>query len=297
VTVTFAPSAATSYSGTITVISDKTSGTNTRSCSGTGTIDSTRIIRLSGELAFGDVEVSQTATRTLTIHNDGNSTLNVSNITCPDGFSDDFWQPPSGYYSVAAGGSKDVTVTFAPIAATSYSGTITVISDKTSGTNTRSCSGTGTPKEDKPKAMPWLMLLLSESGTRYVDNGDGTVTDSATGLMWTKNAYHGPMNWYDAMTYCDSVTVGGYSNWRLPSVAQDGGAAELDTLFRANGDPNGEWEGHEGTPFTNVQEYPPYWTDKSYDENRAWTVDMYDGRVYESWKASSNPVWPVRGGP
>ena len=137
VTVTFAPTSAASYGGTITVNSDKTSGTNTISTSGNGISVPTRIIGLSGNLAFGDVQVGQTATRTLTISNSGNSTLAVSSISYPSGFS--------GAYSgnISAGGSANVTVTFAPISATSYSGTITVNSDKTSGTNTINASGNG----------------------------------------------------------------------------------------------------------------------------------------------------------
>lgn len=117
--------------------------------------------------------------------------------------------------------------------------------------------------------------------------------------MWTKTAHHGPMSWYDAKTYCVSLEVGGYSDWRLPAVgSQDSGTADLDTLFfRSNGDPDGKWKGHEGTPFIKVQEYPSYWSDKSYDVNRAWSVDMYDGRVYYTFKSFSSPVWPVRGGP
>lgn len=137
VTVTFAPTAATSYGGTITVNSDKTSGTNTRSCSGVGTVSSTRVMSLSGDLSFGNVTVASSATRTLTISNTGNSTLNVSGISYPSRFSSNW----SG--SIPAGSSRSVTVTFAPTAATSYGGTITVSSDKTGGTNTRSCSGTG----------------------------------------------------------------------------------------------------------------------------------------------------------
>ena len=137
VTVTFSPGAAQSYSGTITVNSDKTSGTPTISCSGTGVATPTRIIRLTGDLAFGNVAVGSSATRTLTIYNDGNSALTVSSISYPSGFSGNW----SG--TIAAGGSRDVTVTFAPSAVQGYSGNLTVNSDKTSGTSTRSVSGTG----------------------------------------------------------------------------------------------------------------------------------------------------------
>ncbi|MBU4349918.1 Ig domain-containing protein, partial [bacterium] len=47
----------------------------------------TRIIRLEGDLSFGSVNVGSTSQRTLTIYNDGNSTLTVSSISYPTGFS------------------------------------------------------------------------------------------------------------------------------------------------------------------------------------------------------------------
>ncbi len=134
VTVTFAPTAQGNYGGPITVNSDATSGTGVALSWGVG-ID--RAIRLSGDMAFGSVDVNTTAIRTLTIHNDGNRALTVSGISYPAGFSGSF----SG--SIAAGGSQAVTVTFAPMIAQNYSGTITVASDKTTGNNSIACSGIG----------------------------------------------------------------------------------------------------------------------------------------------------------
>lgn len=98
---------------------------------------STRIISVSGNLAFGSVTVGSTPQSTLTIYNTGNSTLTVSGISYPSGFSG-AW---SG--TIAAGGSHGVTVTFSPTAVTSYGGTVTVNSDATSGGNTIAASGTG----------------------------------------------------------------------------------------------------------------------------------------------------------
>ena len=98
----------------------------------------TRIIALSGSLAFGNVSVGTTATQTLTIGNTGNSALTVSAIAYPAGFSGN-WS--SG--TVAAGGSQAVTVTFAPPAAASYGGTVTVTANQTSGTSTIAASGAG----------------------------------------------------------------------------------------------------------------------------------------------------------
>ncbi|MCX6924193.1 MAG: cadherin domain-containing protein [Verrucomicrobia bacterium] len=98
---------------------------------------STRIISLSGDLAFGNVAVGSSSNRTFTIWNTGNSTLTVSNITYPSGFSGN-WS-----WTVPAGGSTNVPVTFLPVFAMSYNGSLEVISDATSGTNTMAVSGTG----------------------------------------------------------------------------------------------------------------------------------------------------------
>ena len=153
VTVTFSPTEVKYYSGTLTVNSDKTGGTNTKSITGNGVQDDTRIISLSGDTTFGDVYVGTTATRTLTIDNDGNSTLTVSSITYPTGFSGSW----SG--TISAGSSRNVTVTFTPTLEKYYSGTLTVNSDKTSGTNTKGISGTG-----KAIDPPTTSITIPSSG-------------------------------------------------------------------------------------------------------------------------------------
>ncbi|PTN35133.1 choice-of-anchor D domain-containing protein [Desulfonatronum sp. SC1] len=101
-------------------------------------MNATRVSRLSSALTFGNLAVGQSATRTFTIYNDGNATLSVSSITYPKGFTGD-WNGGT----IAAGSSRTVSVTFSPTAAQSYSGTITLYSNKTSGTSSLSCSGTG----------------------------------------------------------------------------------------------------------------------------------------------------------
>src|SRR6185295_4922230 len=63
VVVTFAPTDTIAYGGTVTVECDATAGTNTVSVSGTGIPSgtATRIISLSGDLDFGDLEVGSNA--------------------------------------------------------------------------------------------------------------------------------------------------------------------------------------------------------------------------------------------
>jgi hypothetical protein len=51
----------------------------------------------------------------------------------------------------------------------------------------------------------------------YTDNGDQTVTDNVTGLMWQKAVPTGTYMWTQAVAYCQTVTLGAHSDWRLPS--------------------------------------------------------------------------------
>ncbi len=45
-----------------------------------------------------------------------------------------------------------------------------------------------------------------------------TWTDPATGLMWARQDNGGDVNWYQARDYCRSLTLAGYSDWRLPTI-------------------------------------------------------------------------------
>jgi len=80
----------------------------------------------------------------------------------------------------------------------------------------------------------------------YTDNGDGTITDLNTGLMWTKSPdwnRDGVINYEDKMTYEEALAFVerlnkenylGYNNWRLPSIK------ELYSLIQFSGvDPSG----------------------------------------------------------
>lgn len=54
----------------------------------------------------------------------------------------------------------------------------------------------------------------------FEDNGDGTVTDHATGLMWQQADSGSGMDWEAALTYAENLTEGGYGDWRLPNVKE-----------------------------------------------------------------------------
>ena len=54
----------------------------------------------------------------------------------------------------------------------------------------------------------------------YTDNGDMTVTDDVTGLMWQKAAAPGTYAQAMAVAYCPTLTVGGHRDWRLPTIIE-----------------------------------------------------------------------------
>ncbi|WP_372756230.1 DUF1566 domain-containing protein, partial [Labilibaculum sp.] len=54
----------------------------------------------------------------------------------------------------------------------------------------------------------------------YTDNGDGTISDASTGLMWTQDDSGAGMIWKDALDYAEFSTEAGYTDWRLPNIKE-----------------------------------------------------------------------------
>lgn len=69
----------------------------------------------------------------------------------------------------------------------------------------------------------YVRLAQNNMTHNYVNNGDGTITDTDTSLMWTQLP-SAAMAWESALTYAEGLTTGGYSDWRLPNIK------ELQTL-------------------------------------------------------------------
>ncbi|MBU2712436.1 Lcl C-terminal domain-containing protein [Zooshikella harenae] len=67
----------------------------------------------------------------------------------------------------------------------------------------------------------------------YTDNGDGTITDNVTGLMWQKNMGE-KIIFSDAFKYAKKLKLGGYSDWRVPTIK------ELYSLIQFTGSVRGQ---------------------------------------------------------
>ncbi len=51
----------------------------------------------------------------------------------------------------------------------------------------------------------------------FIVNGNGTVTDTVTGLLWQRSD-GGEMTIENAVLYCDSLSLAGHTDWRLPNA-------------------------------------------------------------------------------
>ena len=133
---------------------------------------------------------------------------------------------------------------------------------------------------------------------RFTDNGDGTVTDNLTGLIWLQNAdCFNRRNWSQAFTAANTLNSGecglndgsGEGAWRLPNVKELQSLIDFGALNLAL--PSGHL-------FFGVQS-SDYWssTTIAYSTSRAWYVNMRHGTVDDGDKANGTYfVWPVRGG-
>ncbi|MBF0476800.1 MAG: DUF1566 domain-containing protein [Deltaproteobacteria bacterium] len=157
------------------------------------------------------------------------------------------------------------------------------------------------PKEPDPvpaRADSTQPEEIFETSPRFTDNGNGTVTDLKTGLIWLKKAdCFGRLKWGDAITACQNLSDGQCGlkdgskagDWRLPTID------ELKSLVH---DDDGHFS-RPGDPFVGVQS-DHYWssTTNAHNTSVAWIVFMIGDHSHASSlnKTYYGYVWAVRGG-
>ena len=103
------------------------------------------------------------------------------------------------------------------------------------------------------------VALVEEEVPAFVDNGDGTITDTRANLMWKKDdsfkEFGYGINWFEAQDYCEILNekkFAGYDDWRLPSgeeaksafsftqsnTDKDGAETHISDLFEPGGGHN-----------------------------------------------------------
>jgi hypothetical protein len=148
--------------------------------------------------------------------------------------------------------------------------------------------------------------MPASSNNRYTDNGDGTVTDNKTGLIWLKNAICiGEMDWYSAQERIANLAHGECGlddgswpgTWRLATKTE--WQEMLNMKYRwpalSNAAATGKWK--EGDAFVGVRS-SGYWsaTTLAFANSYAWYVNLFHGNMQNASKNITRHVWPVRDG-
>jgi hypothetical protein len=114
---------------------------------------------------------------------------------------------------------------------------------------------------------------------RFVDNGDGTITDRVTNLMWQKDGYYWDSCGIQvAIDNCEALSLGGFTDWRLPNIKELMSIVNYGKNSPAIDQP----------PFTNTQ-WGHYWSSTYY-----LVVDFNDGLLINT--GLYGYVRAVRGG-
>jgi hypothetical protein len=140
----------------------------------------------------------------------------------------------------------------------------------------------GYPIEDPRGGKKKLYALYVRNNpdygkNKFKDNGDGTITDEAAGLVWMKADSSEGMDWPSALEYAESLELAGHSDWRLPNAKElqsiidytcspdTTGSAAIDPIFDATEIKN---EGGE-------KDYAHYWTSSSHPSARGADTAVY----------------------
>jgi hypothetical protein len=147
---------------------------------------------------------------------------------------------------------------------------------------------------------------------RFRDNGDGTVRDNLTGLIWLKGASClGSGHWTQAFASVAALNAGdafpcaGYrartfTDWRLPNARELHSLVDYGFSSPALSNAEGTAQWSEGDAFSGVpapQQPSFYWTSSSFVDapTGAWGLHLHTGTLIGVGKDNAGLVWPVRG--
>jgi len=83
--------------------------------------------------------------------------------------------------------------------------------------------GTSNPQGEKTFYVICVRGNTNYGVNAFVDNGDGTITDNATGLMWAQNDSGTTQNWQAALAYVETLNNAnhlGHNDWRMPDIKE-----------------------------------------------------------------------------
>lgn len=158
---------------------------------------------------------------------------------------------------------------------------------------------------------------LTNATPRFTDNGDGTVTDNNTGLIWLKNANvsAAKKKWSEALDYVAELNISGTMNgnaagdtsnggshqtdWRLPNIKELLSLCNYGYFNPALSNASGTGKWIAGDPFTDIKSDDNYWSSTTYAGRSTYALIMYPFSGYIGVKKKADTycyIWPVRGG-
>lgn len=156
----------------------------------------------------------------------------------------------------------------------------------------------------KKKIFSIALLGLLSTLNAGVISKNGIAKDSATGLEWQDEVYTQAEqiaydenknsgktgNWQYAKAYCENLTLGGKSDWRLPNIY------ELTTLIDNTKSKNSYIDGFNNFVFVNNFVSDGYWSSSTFADNMdfAWLVGFDHGSDYVHYKTNIYYVRCVR---
>jgi uncharacterized protein (TIGR03382 family) len=265
VTVTYRPADLGTDSGCLDFSSnDQASQTVSLGVSGTGVARQVPAIAVNPpSLDFGTVTIGSSASRTTAIQNTGTGPLTVTGISPGGGTSAEFSSAASTPFSVAAGQSVDVTVTYRPNDASTDTGTIVVASDDPANPSVSvSVAGAGTaptvgvdididelevPEKLEAKANTITPTAELKSASTF----DGSGTATLVGMVEDETVYRqvivvslaaGEERTFVFPEYAVSPKLKGTISWTLTVQDEDPDVDQVTaytSLKKGNGNPNG----------------------------------------------------------
>lgn len=120
---------------------------------------------------------------------------------------------------------------------------------------------------------------------RFRNNGDGTVTDLAYNLVWTRTPSADSMDWESALKYSENLNYAGSEQWRLPNIKELKSISD-DKFFRPSVDKN----------FFSILNSGKFWSSTSLANQglRAWFLDTQYGITTYDLKSRKNYILCVR---
>ena len=112
----------------------------------------------------------------------------------------------------------------------------------------------------------------------YTNNGNGTITDNVTGLLWAQNLSSYTMEWSEAAGYCESLETGAITDWRLPSVKELWSLRDFST----------------GWPWLDTDYFYLVSDGSDLGQHHSWTSNLYlVESEYQNEQVQGDPAWIV----